>query len=58
MLNKIAQLFETRKLMALMVTGGFVGGFLMGKIQPEQFIVVVSAVTSFYFAFKAGKSEE
>lgn len=48
-MNKLSELLQIKKIIALLITVVFCVLSVKGTIGPEQFITVFSMVVSFYF---------
>ena len=52
MKEKIAKLIDLKSIVTMAMTGALVFGFVVGKIQADQFITLVTMVFMFYFQKK------
>lgn len=55
--KKIAKLIDLKSLITMALVGALIWGFVVGKIEPKDFLVYVGIVITFYFA-KKDKNEE
>lgn len=56
MKGKIINLLGVRSIITILLTVGLLYGFIVGKIEPKDFLIYVSTVYAFYFA-KTGQEE-
>lgn len=56
MKDKIAKLIDLKSIVTMIITGALVYGFIVGKIQPDQFITIATMVFMFYFQKKESES--
>lgn len=49
MKEKIAKLIDLKSIVTIIMTIGLIYGFIVGKIQADQFITLVTMVFMFYF---------
>lgn len=54
MKEKIAKLIDLKSIVTIIMTIGLIYGFIVGKIQADQFITLVTMVFMFYFQKKKG----
>ena len=52
MKKKIANLIGVRTLVTLSITGALIYGFVVGKVNAEQFMTIATMIFTFYFAKK------
>lgn len=52
MKNKIAKLIDLKSIVTIIITGCLVYGFIVGKINAEQFMTIATMIFTFYFAKK------
>ena len=50
--KKIANLIGLRTLITLSITGALIYGFVVGKVNNEQFMTIATMIFTFYFAKK------
>ena len=55
MLNRLTKLIDVKSIMTLVLTAGFVGLTLTGKISGEQFLTIYTVIIGFYFGTQAEK---
>ena len=53
--ERIAKLIDLKSCITILVTSGLLYGFITGKINSEQFMVIATMVFTFYFAKKDKK---
>lgn len=54
--EKIAKLIDLKSIVTIIMTAGLFYGFIVGKIQADQFVTLVTMVFMFYF-HKKGSEE-
>lgn len=52
MKKQIAKLIDLKSIITMIVTGGLIYGFIVGKINAEQFMTIATMIFTFYFAKK------
>ena len=52
MKQKIAKLIDLKSIITILVTGCLIYGFIVGKINSEQFMTIATMIFTFYFAKK------
>lgn len=52
MKNKIAKLIDLKSIITILITGCLIYGFIVGKINAEQFMTIATMIFTFYFAKK------
>ena len=52
MKKQIAKLIDLKSIITIIVTGGLIYGFIVGKINSEQFMTIATMIFTFYFAKK------
>ena len=52
MKERIAKLIDLKSIVTMVVTGGLLYGFVVGKIQEDQYITLATMVFMFYFTKK------
>ncbi len=58
MWNKIAKLIDVKSIMTLVLTGGFVGLTIAGKISGDQFLTIYTVIVGFYFGTQVQKKAD
>ena len=48
MKEKIAKLIDLKSIITMLVTGGLIYGFVVGKISNEQFMQIAIMIFTFY----------
>lgn len=57
MKEKIAKLIDLKSIVTIIMTIGLIYGFIVGKIQADQFITLATMIFMFYFQKKKGSEE-
>lgn len=57
MKDRIAKLIDLKSLVTIIITIALVYGFVVGKIESEQFMTIATMIFTFYFA-KSKRGEE
>ena len=52
MKEKIAKLIDLKSIVTLLITITLIIGFIIGKINAEQFMTIATMIFTFYFASK------
>lgn len=52
MKNKIAKLIDLKTIITISITGCLIYGFVVGKVNAEQFMTIATMVFTFYFSKK------
>lgn len=52
MKEKIAKLIDLKSIVTIIITGALIYGFIVGKINSEQFMTITTMIFTFYFASK------
>lgn len=52
MKEKLAKLIDLKSIVTLLITITLVIGFIIGKINAEQFMTIATMIFTFYFASK------
>lgn len=52
MKEKIAKLIDLKSIVTIIITGALIYGFVVGKINSEQFMTIATMIFTFYFASK------
>lgn len=55
-MKELKKLIGVRTIITLALTGGLLYGFIIGKIEPKDFLIYVSMVYTFFFT-KTGQEE-
>ena len=58
MRNKIAKLIDLKSIITILITMALIYGFIVNKINPEQFMTIATMIFTFYFAKKESGSDE
>lgn len=57
MKDKIAKLIDLKSIITILITGSLIYGFVVEKINAEQFMTIATMIFTFYFA-KKGSEEQ
>lgn len=52
MKEKFAKLIDLKSIVTFIITSAFVYGFVVGKIDKENFMTITTMIFTFYFASK------
>ena len=52
MKKQISKLIDLKSIITIIITGGLIYGFIVGKINSEQFMTIATMIFTFYFAKK------
>ena len=52
MKDKIAKLIDLKSIITILITGSLIYGFVVNKINAEQFMTIATMIFTFYFASK------
>ena len=52
MKKQIAKLIDLKSIITIIITGSLVYGFVVGKVNTEQFMTIATMVFTFYFSKK------
>ena len=52
MKERLAKLIDLKSIITILMVGGLVVGWFLGKVSSEQFIPLVTMILTFYFAKK------
>lgn len=52
MKEKIAKLIDLKSIVTIIITGALIYGFVVEKINSEQFMTIATMIFTFYFASK------
>lgn len=58
MKEKFAKLIDLKSIVTIIITGTLVYGFVVGKIDKENFMTIATMIFTFYFASKTKRSED
>lgn len=58
MKEKIAKLIDLKSIITILITGSLIYGFVVGKINAEQFMTIATMIFTFYFAKKDKETNE
>lgn len=58
MKNKIAKLIDLKSIITILITGCLIYGFIVGKVNNEQFMTIATMIFTFYFAKKEKEGVE
>ena len=58
MKDKLAKLIDVKSIMTLLLTAGFVGLTITGKISGEQFLTIYTVIVGFYFGTQVQKKAD
>lgn len=58
MKNKIAKLIDLKSIITILITISLIYGFIVGKVNNEQFMTIATMIFTFYFAKKNDKGDE
>jgi len=57
MKQKIAKLIDLKSIITIVITACLVYGFVVGKVNNEQFMTIATMIFTFYFAKKEKNKE-
>lgn len=57
MKERIAKLIDLKSIVTIIITGALIYGFIVDKINAEQFMTIATMIFTFYFASKTKGSE-
>lgn len=57
MKEKLAKLIDLKSIVTMTITGALVYGFVVGKIDKENFMTIATMIFTFYFASKTKGSD-
>ena len=57
MREKLAKLIDLKSIVTMTITGALVYGFVVGKIDKENFMTIATMIFTFYFASKTKGSD-
>ncbi len=52
MKEKLAKLIDLKSIVTILITIALIYGFIVSKIQPDQFVTIATMVFMFYFQKK------
>ena len=55
--ERIAKLIDLKSIITILITGSLIYGFVVEKINAEQFMTIATMIFTFYFA-KKGSEEQ
>lgn len=58
MKEKIAKLIDLKSIITILITIALIYGFIVEKVNAEQFMTIATMIFTFYFAKKDKGSEE
>lgn len=58
MKNKIAKLIDLKSIITILITMCLIYGFVVGKVNNEQFMTIATMIFTFYFAKKQEKGDD
>jgi uncharacterized membrane protein YoaK (UPF0700 family) len=58
MKEKIAKLIDLKSIITILITGALIYGFVVAKINAEQFMTIATMIFTFYFAKKDKGSDD
>ncbi len=58
MKDKIAKLIDLKSIITILITITLIFGFVVNKINAEQFMTIATMIFTFYFAKKEKGSED
>ena len=50
--EKIAKLIDLKTIITILMTGGFIYGFVVNKIEAKDFMLIATMIYTFYFSKK------
>ncbi|MBO6243159.1 MAG: hypothetical protein J6O41_01130 [Clostridia bacterium] len=57
MKEKLAKLIDLKSIVTILITGALIYGFVVGKIDKENFMTIATMIFTFYFASKTKGSD-
>lgn len=57
MKERIAKLVDLKSIITILITGGFLYGFIVNKIEAKDFMLIATMIYTFYFAKKKEADE-
>lgn len=58
MKNGIAKLIDLKSIITILITGCLIYGFIVGKVNNEQFMTIATMIFTFYFAKKSDRGDD
>ena len=55
MKEKITKLIDLKSIITILITGTFIYGFVINKVNAEQFMTIATMIFTFYFAKKGSE---
>jgi hypothetical protein len=57
MKERIAKLIDLKSIVTILITGALIYGFIVDKIEPKDFMMIVAMIFTFYFSKKKDGDE-
>lgn len=57
MKERIAKLIDLKSIVTILITGALIYGFIVNKIEPKDFMMIVAMIFTFYFSKKKDGDE-
>jgi hypothetical protein len=51
-MKELKKLIDLKSIITILITGCLVYGFIIGKVETEQFMTIATMIYTFYFAKK------
>lgn len=58
MKNRLAKLIDLKSIITILITACLIYGFIVDKVNNEQFMTIATMIFTFYFAKKSDKGDE
>lgn len=58
MKERIAKLIDLKSIVTILITGALIYGFIVDKIEPKDFMMIVAMIFTFYFSKKKESDEQ
>lgn len=58
MKERVSKLIDLKSIITILITGCLIYGFIVGKVNNEQFMTIATMIFTFYFAKKSDKGDE
>lgn len=58
MKDRIAKLIDLKSIVTILITGALIYGFIVDKIEPKDFMMIVAMIFTFYFSKKKESDEQ
>lgn len=55
--EKISKLIDLKSIVTILITGALIYGFIVNKIEPKDFMMIVAMIFTFYFSKKKDGEE-